>query len=103
MSVSKSQERGPVGARLADSEERQRGFTAQPLRLFRERGRVTAGADRELPGRKPGQRKVTLWGRGTFLILLALAALLLLGLVSLWLIHSPTPAGAFWSHRLPHL
>jgi hypothetical protein len=98
--MSEVEDPSPVGAQLADSEERRRRFCVQPLRrLFRVGGRVTAGADREFPG----QRKALQLGKGAFLIVLALAALLVLGMVSLWLIHSPTPAGRFWSHRLPHL
>jgi hypothetical protein len=104
MSVPELQEPSPVGARLADNEECRRQFTHPPLRrLFRVGGRVTAGANRELPGEGPGQRRAARWGRGTCVIVLALAALLLLGMVSLWLIDSPTPAGAFWHDRLPHL
>jgi hypothetical protein len=100
MSGSEAQDHSPVGAQLADSEERRRRFSVQPLRrlLSIKRGART-GADREYPG----QRKALQLGKGAFLIVLALVALLLLGMVSLWLIHSPTPAGRFWSHRLPHL
>jgi hypothetical protein len=91
MPVSELPEPSPVGARLADSEERRRRFTVQPLRrLFRVGGRVTAGADRQIPREEPGQGIAAQWGRGAFLIVLALAVLLLLGMVSLWLIHSPT-------------
>jgi hypothetical protein len=104
MPVSELQEPSPVGARLADSEERRRRFTVQPLRrLFRVGRRVTAGADRQIPREESGQRSAARWGRGAALIVLVLAALLFLGMVSLWLIHSPTPAGGFWSDRLPHL
>jgi hypothetical protein len=104
MPVSELQGPSPVGARLADSEERRRRFAVQPLRrLFRVGGRVTAGADRELPGEEPGQRRACQLGRGAFVVFVVLAALLVLAVVALWLVYSPTPAGAFWHDRLPHL
>jgi Flp pilus assembly protein TadB len=94
----------PVGARLADGEERRRRFSVQPLRrLFRDGRRVTAGADRQIPREESAQRRAARWGRGESLIVLVLVALLVLWMVSLWLIHSPTPAGAFWHDHLPHL
>jgi hypothetical protein len=102
MRVRKLQNSSPVGTQLADREERRRQYAVPPLRrLLSIRRGATTGADREVSGE--GQRKALQLGKGALLILLALAALLVVWLVSLWLIHSPSPAGAFWYDRLPHL
>jgi hypothetical protein len=98
--MSEAQDPSPTGAQLADSDERRRQFNLPPLRrLLSIRRSETTGADREFPG----QRKALQLGKGALLLLVALAALLVVWLASLWLIHAPTPAGAFWHDRLPHL
>jgi hypothetical protein len=98
------QEPSRPGARLADKEERQRQFDLPPLRwLLPIRRGATTGAHWEYPGEGPEQRKALHLGKCAFLLFLALAALLVAWVASLWLIHSPTPAGGFWSGRLPHM
>jgi hypothetical protein len=102
MRMRKPQDCSPVGNQLADREERRRENDVPPLRrLLSIRRGATTGTEQEVSGQ--GHRKALQLGKGALVLLVALAALLVIWLVSLWLIHSPSPAGAFWRDRLPHL
>jgi hypothetical protein len=102
MSAPTLQNPSPPGARLADSEEQRRHFTLPPLRRLFPMGR-SGSAHREFAEERREQNRALQLGRGAFLLFLALAALLILAVVLLWLVNSPSPAGVFWSHRLPRL